>query len=158
MIVALLSLLAALPNLDSLSEVEGAWITQAAGRSIQVDYRSVSNRSAFVETWRTSSGRETMTVFFMNGRTMLATHYCGQGNQPTLALMESAPGRWKFRLSTATGVDPGESVLTVLLLEKTQSGLRRTETYRLNGKDETRVFDFRKSQAAVSIPRSPSFR
>lgn len=141
-----LALTAALmTTLDSMRSIEGTWNS----KGIAVEYRFISNHSAMVESWRSPSGRETITVYFMDGRNLLATHYCAQGNQATLALTDSKPGRSTFRLLRATGVDEGEGVLVELVLETGSGGLRRIETYRSDGKDETTVYDFAKGFAGV---------
>lgn len=149
MLIAAAIALAAVPAFDSLRAIEGDWVAAAGnGRTVEVEYRSISNESVLVENWRSASGRGTMTVYFLDGETLLATHYCAQGNQPTLKLSNVGPGRWEFRFMRATGVDPGEGVLTRLVLERTEHGLRRTETYSLDGKDEVTVFDFVRPSAA----------
>ena len=65
-----------------LSELTGNW-SSVGERPIRVSYRSISNDLATVEQWRTPSGRETMTVYTVDGPSMLVTHYCGQGNVAT---------------------------------------------------------------------------
>ena len=154
MLLVAAAALATLPAMDSLREIQGEWIAQAAnGRAVRADYRSISNDSALVETWRSASGRETMTVYFVDGGTLQATHYCAQGNQPTLSLAGAGFNRWEFRFVRATGVDPGEAVLTRLILERTNQGLRRTETYSLDGKDEVTVFEFVRP-VATKVPKA----
>lgn len=47
-------------------------------------YRSVSNGSALVETFTSSSGKETLSVYHHDGPALMLTHYCAQGNQVRL--------------------------------------------------------------------------
>ena len=137
---ALLLLAAAAATVAPLADLNGDWRT-LGDRPVRVSYRSISNDLATVETWKTQSGRETMTVYVADGSTVQATHYCGQGNLATLA---GAAGTNAFDLSfrSAQGVDPGEGVLVHLKLVRDGDRLQRIETYRDGSKDSVDVIEF----------------
>ena len=123
-----------------LADLNGDW-RSVGERPVRVSYRSISNDLATVEQWRTPSGRETMTVYTLDGSTMLATHYCGQGNVATLAAPAGAK-ELSFAFRTAQGVDPGEGVLVRLTLKRDGDRLRRIETYRKDSRDSVEVIEF----------------
>ena len=123
-----------------LADLNGDW-RSLGERPVRVSYRSISNDLATVEQWRTASGRETMTVYTLDGSTLLATHYCGQGNVATLAGPAGAK-ELSFAFRTAQGVDPGEGVLVQLTLERNGDRLRRVETYRKGSRDSVEVVEF----------------
>lgn len=137
MLLATLALASAAP----MPGLAGNWKSIDLPRPITVEYRAISNDLATVERWRTMSGRETMTVYVDDKGTTSATHYCAQGNVATLR--GKTIGRvTSFDFVSAQGVDPGEGVLVKLVLEQTARGLRRTETYREDGRDSVEIFDF----------------
>ena len=145
--------------MEQVASLAGDWRSIGAS-PIRVDYRFISNGSSLVERWRTPSGRETMTVYFVDKGAIFATHYCGQGNQATLRA-DASPERMDFRFVSATGVDPGEGVLVGLTLIASANRLRRIETYRTGEKDSVETIEFERvtpAQAAVSMPSSPSLR
>ena len=123
-----------------LSELNGDW-RSLGERPIRVSYRSISNDLATVEQWRTPSGRETMTVYTVDGPSMLATHYCGQGNVATLEA-SMATKELDFSFREARGVDPGEGALVRLRLVRDGERLRRIETYRNGSRDSTEIIEF----------------
>ncbi len=71
---------------DRLSSLAGTWTATAGTRSVPVSFRLVASGSALVETFGTTPGRETLTIFHLDGARLLATHYCAQRNQPRLQL------------------------------------------------------------------------
>ncbi len=124
--------------LDALKPLAGHWkATTASGKSMAVDYRLISNDTVLIEAYNAGSPRETMTVFHADGASLIATHYCAQGNQPRLRL---APGSKAlvFDFFDATNLpDPSSSHLVRLELSLEPDGsLKRTETYREHGKDD----------------------
>jgi hypothetical protein len=123
-----------------LSDLNGEW-RSVGERPIRVSYRSISNDLATVEQWRTPSGRETMTVYTVDGAALLATHYCGQGNVATLAARVGAK-ELSFTLREARGVDADEGVLVHLTLVRNGDRLRRVETYRKDSRDSVDVIEF----------------
>ena len=133
---------AAMASAAPMPGLTGNWQSTGLERPISVEYRAISNDLATVERWRTMSGRETMTVYVDDKGGTVATHYCAQGNAATLRATRSSNDVTTLYIVAARGVDPGEGVLVKLVLEPTALGLRRTETYRLDGRDSVDVFDF----------------
>ena len=134
----------------TLTALAGTWEARtASGGTITITLELVAGDSTLVETYRTPSGKKTLTVFHADGKTLLATHYCAQGNQPRLALSPSSPGQrgLAFDFRDATNLaSPQASHLHHLELEPQKDGtLRMAETYRENGKDETTVLLFRRT-------------
>ena len=137
----ILVLLAASPEgspLERLKPLAGHWkATTASGKSMVVEYRLISNDTVLVEAYNAGSTRETMTVFHADGASLIATHYCAQGNQPRLRLVPEAKGL-VFAFFDATNLpDPSASHLVRLELSLEPDGsLKRIETYREHGKDD----------------------
>ena len=121
----------------------GSWRSTNQERPIEVEYRGISNGLATAETWRTASGRETRTIYVGDKGRTTATHYCGQGNVATLRSDAKQSGSaMDFKFVSATGVERGEGVLVRLSFVASQWRLRRTETYREDGRDVVDVFEF----------------
>lgn len=133
---------AALASAAPMPGLAGSWRSVGLERPVTVEYRTISNDLATVERWRTTSGRETMTVYVGDKDAIIATHYCAQGNVATLRGAASENGTTTFNFVSAQGVDPGEGVLVKLVLEQSDRGLRRIETYRSDGRDSVETFEF----------------
>lgn len=126
-------------DFDRLQAIAGDWtLAGTAGKALRIRYRPMSAGTALVETYGEGSSRETLTVFHVDGATVIATHYCAQGNQPRLRLEATSGKKWSFTFADATNLpDPKASHLVRLELELTAAmHLVRTETYREAGKDE----------------------
>jgi hypothetical protein len=84
-----------------------------------------------------------LTLFHLDGSRLLATHYCGQGNQPRLRLTRASERSFDFRFQDATNlVDPASAHLTKLELELPDADTyRKTETYVAASDQETTRFD-----------------
>lgn len=126
---------------EQLKALEGDWSGQSdSGRAWRLSYKPIANGTVLVERWTSTSGKETMTVFHMDGARLLATHYCGQGNQPRLALVSPpSEARMAFRFVDATNLpDPEASHQHAMTVEaEGPDRLVRTETYRARGHEET---------------------
>jgi hypothetical protein len=93
----------------TLKELVGEWEgSTPAGRSLRIHYRLIAKDSVLLETWTLGPGRESLTVYHMDGERLVATHYCPIGNQPTLQLVASAdPGLLVFSYLSARNLpDP----------------------------------------------------
>ena len=82
-----------------LGTLVGTWSGRSAnGREQSVAFRHSAAGSVLVETWALGAGRESMTLYALDGERLLATHYCPQGNQPRLEYAgRDRDGRWQFR-------------------------------------------------------------
>jgi hypothetical protein len=132
-----------------LSALVGDWeATTASGKTLRVSYRLVSADSALVETFNVGSGRETLTIFHLDGARVLATHYCAQKNQPRLALTaQPDPKHFTFSFVDATNLpDPNASHLTRLEIALVDDAhFEKTEIYEDEGKPERTAFAFHRA-------------
>lgn len=116
-----------------LSGLVGEWEgTTEAGRRLLVHYRLVAKGTVLVESWTLAPGRESLTLYHLDGDRLVATHYCPLGNQPRLELDASGdPGLLVFKYVSATNL-PDPSVAHQHRFEVRLSGkdrFWRSETY-----------------------------
>lgn len=134
---------AAQTDFKHLERLVGRWTCTVAGaKAVELAYRLVSSGSALVETFTTPSGKETLTLFHLDDSHVLATHYCGQGNQPRLRLQQSSESTFDFRFQDATNLTSQDvSHLDRLELKLIDGDhYEKTETYVADGKEETTRF------------------
>jgi len=121
----------------SLKTLVGRWQgPTSGGRTLDIRYKLIANDSVLVETWRSASGPETMTVYHRDGPDLVATHYCAQGNQPRLRLAGITPaGRMHFVFRDATNLKSDDAAhLHEFWVEPGEAGtIKRSETYREKG-------------------------
>ena len=145
-------LIAALPaaagadaSFERLKSLVGSWEAKTdKGIVIRVSYRMIAGESALVQSYVTPSGRETLTIFHPDGPRLLATHYCGQGNQPRLKLdAASTAERLVFTFVDATNLTAGAAHLVRLEL-RLEGAQRYTgiETYDGAGQADVTTLDF----------------
>jgi hypothetical protein len=88
-----------------LRQLVGDWQGVGARQSLKVSYRMTANDTVLVETWTMSATRESMTLYALDGKELLATHYCPQGNQPRLRFTGVATdGRYQFAFKDASNL------------------------------------------------------
>lgn len=92
---ALLNKLATNRNVTStdafrlLTSLNGNWEGKFPdGRLHTVAYRLTAAGSVLVETWTLGPNRESLTLYSIDGSNLMATHFCPQGNQPRLRLVQ----------------------------------------------------------------------
>jgi hypothetical protein len=94
---------------ERLKALAGDWqgSTGMEGVSASVIYRVGSNGTIVTETLFPNSNHEMMTVYFLQGDDLVATHYCAAGNQPhfKLDLAKSTPTDLVFAFDGGTGFD-----------------------------------------------------
>jgi hypothetical protein len=115
-----------------LQTLAGRWEgTFPDGRTHQVEYRTTAGGTVLVETWALAPGRESMTLYHLDGTRLLATHYCPQGTQPRLALLPASTAEaLEFGFVDGTGLqDPERSHQRSMWLRFTADGFERGETY-----------------------------
>ncbi len=133
------------------SRLLGEWEATVPTGTVIASYRLVSNDSALVETFRTPSGRETISIYHLDGERLLMTHYCGQTNQPRLMATHADATTLKFDLMGVTGYQPSESVMRSLSISFGSQAFDQASTYRSpTGELEEEILHF------VRTPRNPA--
>jgi hypothetical protein len=130
---------------QGLQALAGEWRrTPEREAPFTVAYRLLSAGTVLAEAYGAGSPHETMTVFHPDRAGVLATHYCAQGNQPRLDLVNTAPGHWIFQFRDATNLPDANAshlVRLELRLSPDRSQLTRIETYQENGKADTSTLE-----------------
>ena len=126
-----------------LSSLVGAWEGKFEdGRPHSVSYRLTAGGTVLVETWTLGPGRESMTLYHMDGETLVADHYCPQGNQPRLQLAKSEDAdklSFVFRDGANLQVKGKSHQHAFWIKLNGQNSFERSETYIENGSTSTAV-------------------
>ena len=123
-----------------LLAIGGHWQgTSDNGRIVRLKYAPTARGSVLVETWQEGTAGETMSVFHRDGNRIMATHYCGQGNQPRLVLEPGSDDDLVFDYLDATNLADADASHLVRLrfVIHDDGSLDRIETYRHAGTDES---------------------
>ena len=117
--------------------------TTPQNRSITVSYRVVSSGSALVETFTSTSGKETISVYHRDARTLMLTHYCAQGNQARLKAVEATREKVVFVYLDATNLGEEQDVMHRLAVVFRPDGFDQETLYRLpSGEEEKTTLHF----------------
>jgi hypothetical protein len=131
----------------------GEWrATRSNAAPLEVSYRLYSADSVLLETF--GSRRPTLTALHLDGKYLLATHYCGHGNQPRLRMTRGADaGPIVFEFHDATNLARGGTHLRRLTFELIDADhFRRTETYRSREGDGTTSVSFTRVSPPATAP------
>ena len=108
---------------------EGRW-TVAETDALEIVFEITARGKTVVERWETATGLHSMTVYHLDDDTVVATHYCPQGNQPRLETVAGDAGTISFRFRDITDLDPGEAhTQTLVFAPQADGSLKRTEVY-----------------------------
>ena len=95
-----------------LQGLAGEWTGTAGKEGIPatVTYRISSNGHVVTEVLFPGTDHEMMTLYYLQGTDLLATHYCAVGNRPQfkLDLMKSTPKELIFAFDGGAGFNPGK--------------------------------------------------
>ncbi|HEV8537953.1 MAG TPA: hypothetical protein VGR15_03420 [Bacteroidota bacterium] len=74
------------PGFDKLKSLVGTWSGKdEEGKPVHISYKLVSAGSSIMETLDMADEHESMiTMYHMNGKKLMMTHYCSLGNQPRM--------------------------------------------------------------------------
>jgi len=114
-------------DFEMIKALAGVWngTTDAHGKkeSARVAYKVTSAGTAVEETLFPGTPHEMVSVYFLDGKTLMMTHYCALGNQPRMKVTAFEPNKKiKFEMVDATGMkspeDPHMGQLTVTMKDK----------------------------------------
>ena len=138
---------------DQLKTLVGEWVGK---NGTKVTYTLVSGGTALLERIQPSSEAEMITMYSADGDKIAVTHYCSEGNQPSMKT-ESLKGignKYSFSLVSVSGLkspDAGHMTgLVLTLIDKDH--LKQEWTYSNKGKTDTEAFEFsRKPEKAATV-------
>jgi hypothetical protein len=89
---------------EKMKSLDGRWSGRVddrdAGEPLVLEYRLLARGKTLVEIQAPGTPSEMMTVYFLSGDELRATHYCSAGNQPEMVgfpLPEGTGVRFSFR-------------------------------------------------------------
>jgi hypothetical protein len=120
-----------------LSSLVGTWEGKFEdGRPHSVSYRLTAGGTVLVETWTLGPGRESMTLYHIDGDALVADHYCPQGNTPRLELTKGGGAdklSFVFRDGTNLQVKGKSHQRAFWIKVNGKNSFERGETYVENG-------------------------
>lgn len=130
---------------------EGRWKV-AETDALQIVFEVTARGKTVVERWETASGLHSITVYHLDGESVIATHYCPQGNQPRLQSVAGDGSAIAFEFRDITGLDEGESHQFALSYAVREDGsLLRSEVYRsAEGPDDSSSYTLMRAAEPAS--------
>jgi len=91
-----------------MKELAGEWTNKAEGQA--VIYRVMSKGKSVMEILYAGTDHEMVTMYYLDGDDLVATHYCAQGNQPWFKLdtKASRASNLVFDFAGGTNLDPAK--------------------------------------------------
>ena len=109
-------------------------------------FQSVADGSVLAGWLEEGTSNEMVTMFHMDGDTLMATHYCAAHNQPRMVLvMDGERNRLVFVFKDGTNIKPevGHMHQVTFILDGPNHHIEEW-TYLKNDKKETTRFDFKR--------------
>ena len=102
------------PTLDTIKKLAGDWVmADKDGKptdQVVSKFRVTSGGSTVTETMAPGTDHEMLTVYHMDGKDLVLTHYCILGNQPHLrATASKDPKTLTFKFENGANIDPAKS-------------------------------------------------
>lgn len=98
---------AAIAAFGQLKKLEGAWrVVDRNDHPLRIRIYPTAGGNTLVESWEVNSRSHSLTVYHLDGDTLLATHYCPQANQPRMELAAGDDGKISFVFRDVTDFDP----------------------------------------------------
>jgi hypothetical protein len=143
---------------DQLKALVGEWEGKNDGGPVKITYTLVSGGTALMERMQPSNEAEMITMYSADGDKIVVTHYCSQGNQPTMKseMLKGLGNKYSFSLVSVSGLktpDEGHMVGLVLTLVD-KDHLTQEWKYQGKGKTGTELFEFKRQpeKAATVVP------
>jgi hypothetical protein len=136
---------------DQLKTLSGNWEGKASnGKDLKVVFRSTSGGSALMS--EILGDEDMITMFHMDNDRVLATHYCGAGNQPRMQASTSPDGKTiTFTFVDATNLATPKTGHMHSLVITIPDAEHHSEdwTFTANGKEMKEHFDLTRVHGAL---------
>lgn len=91
---------------DRLHALEGTWqVADREDHPLRIRFYRTAGGKTLVEAWEANGRSHSLTIYHRDGNTLLATHYCPQGNQPRMELAAGENGQIRFTFRDVTDLD-----------------------------------------------------
>lgn len=98
------------PHLDQIKRLAGTWTAVDDPKQIVSIYRVTAGGSAVLETVFPGADHEMITMYYMDGKDLVLTHYCAMGNQPHMqASKNTEEGRLVFECQGGSNIKEGSA-------------------------------------------------
>ncbi len=102
---------------SELKKMEGRWKIANSNSTFRIDFELTANGTVLIETWLSNDIKKSLTLYHLDGKRLIATHYCPQGNQPRLEMTNNIkPKKIEFEYFDATNLtginDPHQHYLS----------------------------------------------
>lgn len=140
------------PAYDKMKTLVGSWEGKIneGGKEVTASARvkMMSDNSVVAHWLGEDSPHEMLTMFHMDGKDVMATHYCAAHNQPRMVLVSGGdPNRLVFKFKDGTNIGPNDGHMRQVAFVFDGNDHHIEEwTYRDNGKEFTSKFDFKRKQ------------
>jgi hypothetical protein len=99
--------------LDRLKALAGEWVSAEDGQmskkgQLTARYAVTAGGSAVVETVFPGGPYEMVTVYHAEGKDLVLTHYCMEGNQPRMRAKDVSGSRLDFAYDGGANIDAGK--------------------------------------------------
>lgn len=90
-----------------LARMVGVWRPADNSESpLRIHFYLTAGETVLVESWEVRGKPHSLTLYHRDGKGLLATHYCPQGNQPRLDLAGQGASVLHFTLRDVTDLEP----------------------------------------------------
>jgi hypothetical protein len=98
---------------ERLKRLNGEWqgtVESRQGPAATVLYRLTANGKTLMETLFPGMDHEMISMYHLDGKDLVVSHYCAVGNQPRMKLTSASPSQLIFDFAGGTNLDPKKDV------------------------------------------------
>jgi len=139
------------PQFDKMKTLEGSWVGSMieGGEPYPAStrFQMVSDGSALMAWLGEGSPFEMVTIFHMDGKELMGTHYCAAHNQPRfVAVPGSDPNRIVFKFKDGTNIGPHDGHMegVTFIFDAPDRHVEEWTYMDANGKVSTSRFEFKR--------------
>ena len=140
-------------SFDKLKTLQGSWVgtTAESGKEYPAGTRwmMISDGSALMAWIGEGTPYEMVTVFHMDGKDLMATHYCAAYNQPRFVAVDTGdPNRVLFKFKDGTNIGPhhGHMQELAIVFDGPDHHTEDWTYMEADGKLSTGHFDFKRKK------------
>jgi hypothetical protein len=139
------------PAFDKMKTLVGNWEGKAqdSGKEFPAttSFKLVSGGSVIMDVLGEGTPHEMVTMVHMDGKDVMATHYCAAMNQPRFTAVAGAPNQIVFDFKDGTNIAPGDGHMQKVVFTFVDADHHNEDwTYRDKGKDSTGHFEFHRKK------------